>query len=1006
MPSVTSVIQMRRRRRQRQQRNPSGRSGLGCSMLLALILAAAAVIAALGYSRVVYDLPSIETLPALLEPPAGLLLQPTRLVDRSGQTILLELKNPAGKSSVYLRLPGGQAAGPSFSPALITATLAAADPNFWQHSGFSFAGLNSDAATLAQRLASNLLLDGEPASLRRAIRERLLAVQITQRYGREKILEWYLNSADYGRLAYGADAAARVYLGKSAADLNLAEAALLAGAALAPAQNPHDAPQAALANQKRILEAALRHHLADPLDAAQAAQQTVNIRPVERPGQALRIDDLEPAADPLFLAIALQQAQIQLPPNRLLRGGLTIQTTLDDDLQQQIACALAEQLRRLEAGTAHPATGDCRAGLLLPALDPIETPPGGGEQDLSAQALILDPQSGQILALASAGAQSASQVNANEAEAAGPIQRERLGVDFADSGIFPGSATLSARPIGSLGAPWIYLTAFTRGLGPASLIWDIAPAGEAVAGDPGKGPMRLRLALANDYIRPAQQILKQVGAPNVWQTVRQFGLTAPENNHNGNGSTNSAPEPDALFRPMTLLELGQAYSVLANDGLLAGHSLTQAAVDDPPPLVPAALLRIDDNHGQNWLDWMTWQSRPIISADLAYLMNDVLSDEAARWPSLGRPNPLEIGRPAAAKIGRTLDGSDAWTMGYTTERLTGVWLGRPAGSTPGAETDRRLPLAAAGLYHAIMKYATQSLPVQTRPVPDGVQTVKVCDPSGMLPTAYCPKVVDEIFLEANRPLQTDRLYRSAAVNRETGRLATIFTPPDQVVEQSYLQVPAEAAEWAHNSGQKTPPETYDTVFPEQGGSGPVRITSPEMFAVVRGQVEIRGTAAIENLDFYRLQFGQGMNPRAWQQIGEDQPTAPGEEKLSEWDTGGLDGLYALELMAVDRDGGVQRAHVLVSVDNRPPQIEIISPQAQEEISLSERPEVVLLAEVEDNLGEMRVEMYLDGKRLIDTTAAPYAFLWTCTPGEHTLRVVAIDRAGNTTEVSTAFTVTP
>ena len=85
----------------------------------------------------------------------------------------------------------------------------------------------------------------EEASTRRAVRMRLLAWQMTSRYGREKVLEWYLNSASFGRRMTGAESAARVYFGKSSAEFNEAEVALLAGLSTAPALNPHDSPQAA-----------------------------------------------------------------------------------------------------------------------------------------------------------------------------------------------------------------------------------------------------------------------------------------------------------------------------------------------------------------------------------------------------------------------------------------------------------------------------------------------------------------------------------------------------------------------------------------------------------------------------------------------------------------------------------------------------------------------------------------------------------------------------------------
>ncbi len=231
---------------------------------------------------------------------------------------------------------------------VVNATLAASDPHFWQHSGFSLQGLSSgEQSTLAQRLVSDLLLEDEPPSLRRALRERLLAAQLTRRFGREKVLEWYLNSANYGRLAYGVDAAARVYFDKPAAELDLAEAAMLAGVANDPALNPFDAPQSALERQKYVLQDLLRYRLAEPQAAGKRSRKELVFRPVERPGQALRITDLEPKIAPAFAQMALEQLETYIPRSRLERGGLNILTTLDYDLQQQVQCALAEQLNRI-----------------------------------------------------------------------------------------------------------------------------------------------------------------------------------------------------------------------------------------------------------------------------------------------------------------------------------------------------------------------------------------------------------------------------------------------------------------------------------------------------------------------------------------------------------------------------------------------------------------------------------------------------------------------------------
>ena len=274
----------------------------------------------------------------------------------------------------------------------------------------------------------------------------------------------------------------------------------------------------------------------------------------------------------------------------------------------------------------------------------------------------------------------------------------------------------------------------------------------------------------------------------------------------------------------------------------------------------------------------------------------------------------------------------------------------------------------------------------------------------MLPTKDCPKIVDEVFLAGNEPIQTDRLYRTAPVNRKSGRLATIFTPLDLVDQRPYLVVPPEADDWAKQEGFTTPPEVYDSLpssIPIQPG---VHISSPQPFAILRGQTPITGTVSIDDLDFFRLQAGQGLYPQAWFQVGEDQSQTVTDELLGRWDTSKLNGLYALQLIAVQDDQNVVRDTVLVTVDNQPPEIEPGSPFPGEEISADERPSIVLWVEASDNLGMARVEFYLDDRLLATFIQPPYGISWNCAPGEHTLRVLAVDEAGNTSEELVQFTV--
>ncbi|NTU56149.1 MAG: hypothetical protein HGA79_07855, partial [Anaerolineales bacterium] len=145
-----------------------------------------------------------------------------------------------------------------------------------------------------------------------------------------------------------------------------------------------------------------------------------------------------------------------------------------------------------------------------------------------------------------------------------------------------------------------------------------------------------------------------------------------------------------------------------------------------------------------------------------------------------------------------------------------------------------------------------------------------------------------------------------------GLLATIFTPPALVDEKVFMVVPEAARDWAVSKGIAIPPETYDTIqaAPPQPG---VDIASPEMFAEIDGNVSVIGTAAGEDFLFYRLQYGQGLNPGAWVQIGDDSTMPVTDGLLGEWDTSGLNGLYVLQLQVVRTDQSLKTDTVVVTI---------------------------------------------------------------------------------------------
>jgi membrane peptidoglycan carboxypeptidase len=840
MSDTASIVRHRRARRAEGRRTRDVRfrmGGVGLGIVFSLLLAVLILLAALTYADLTRDLPNVGMLPALLNPPDGLLLQPTRVYDRTEEHLLFTFA-PNDVPRRYIPLnPQTPQHLPDF---LATATVAAADPGFWRHGGYLISGWGQPELhpTVAQKLVSELLLYDEPPSFRRALRERILAAQITAKYGRTQILEWYLNSADYGNHAFGADAASRLYFGKSASELTPAEATVLAATGEAPSLNPFDARDVALGRGRDLVQEMESFGLISPQQASQAL--AISPSPL-LPSSDFGTAQAENPA-PAFLNLALDQLDRQFTRDRIERGGLTIITTLDYDLQEQTACATLAYSAQL-AGLPAPST-PCDAARLLPSL-PIDAP----IVEPSASALVLDPQSGQILA------------------AVGETLEGRGETTF-----------LSPHTPGSLLTPFVYLTAFTRGLSPGSLVWDI-PSAVDIQNPDGQfhGPVRVRIALVNDYLVPARNIADQMGTEAVGRTEASFGL---------NGGDAS------------LLDISTAYAALAAQGVRYGQP------------APVAVLRVEALDHTIWLDWSNPQAQPILAPQLAYLIDNVLSDEPARWPSLGHPNPLEIGRPAGVKLGQTDDGRDVWAVGYTPTRLVTVWTG-----THAADSARLSPRLPAALWNTLMQFASVSQPAAGWAMPAGVTVMNVCDPSGLLPTRDCPAIVSEVFLNGNEPVQADNLYRMYSVNRETGYLATVFTPPQLIEDRIFMAVPSKAQAWAKSAGIPVAPTSYDAI--QAAPIDPeVHISSPAMFADVNGQVQIKGSASGGDFDHYRLLVGQGLNPQQWVQVGTDATTPVVDGILATWNTAGLNGLYAVQLQVIRTDQRVDTAVIQVTVTNK------------------------------------------------------------------------------------------
>ena len=836
MPSILPVLRARRERRlEKQKRNENRRRGaiLSGGIILSLLLGLLIILGAFAYADVTRGLPSTDILPRLLNPPDGLLLQPTRIYDRTGTQLLA---NFAPDDSPRRYIPISEQNAQHIPEELVNAVIAAADPQFEKHSGYSLEGLNNFDLhpTIAQKLIDDLVLYNEPSSLTRAIRERLLAAQITAQFGRTQVMEWYLNSVDFGNHAYGIDAAAQLYFGKSADELSLAECVILAAVSETPALNPLDAPQVAIQRGRELLYVMHDLGLISPEEAAQSLAETPAFQTTP---------PAPPEIAPAFLNLLLAQIDSQIPRERIERGGIVILSTLDYDLQKNASCVTEVYAARL-AGLPEP-TEECDAARLLPSL-----PPAVAFADSSASAVILNPRTGQVLAM---------------------VGETIQGVE---------TPLVSTHSSGSSMDAFVYLTGFTRGLSPATLTWDI-PSVESIQNFDGNyhGPVRLRTALVNDYQVPVEILKTQMGIENVTKIAASFGLDI--NDEAG------------------MLDLASAYAVFGAQGVKFGQYVNAE-------FTPVTVLRVESVDHSVMLDWSVPQAQTVVTPAMAYLMTHVLSDEPARWDTWGRQNALEVGRPAGVKPGQTADGKDAWVIGYTPNVSVAVWTGVRG------ESDFVTPRFSAVLWNALVQSASVNQPADGWSMPQGITPITVCDPSGMLPTRECPNLVTEVFLSGSEPTQADTMFREFSVNRETGLLATVFTPPELIDTRVYMLVPEEARAWAQSAGVDIPPTSYDAI--QAPPINPfANITAPQLFAQVNGQVLIMGTASGNDFVYYRVQVGKGLNPQEWIQLGSDNFTPVEGGLLAEWDTTGLSGLYAVQLAVVRNDQVVDTAVIQVTI---------------------------------------------------------------------------------------------
>lgn len=747
-----------------------------------LAIGAAVLIMGLGggWAWLTHDLPPIDRLAD------GLALPSTRIHDRHGR-LLYEIIDPAsavGGRNIVIPLE----AVPVHCQHAVIATE---DANFYAHAGVDAAGVVralwinvqggevvAGGSTITQQVARLLLFDPQQRAertLRRKLREMILALQVQAHYSKDEVLALYLNQVYFGNLAYGIEAAANAYFGVAARHLSLAQCALLAGLLQSPARyDPLTDLPAARARQSVVLGLMTQTGYITADQATLAAAEPLHFAAVQFPIEA-----------PHFVMGVIRQLEREYG-DALYQRGLVVTTTLDLDWQHAAERIMRDQLDAIN----HP-------------------PPGRQPADADNAALVaLDPRTGEIRALVGSP-------------------------DYFDEAIDGAvNAALALRQPGSTLKPFTYAAAFDPALPapwtPATMVLDVAtpfvtrrlesytPANFGLV---EHGPVSVREALASSFNIPAVLAAQYVGVPALVELATNAGITTLAANPNldlavtlGGGE-------------VRLLDLTAAYSIFANGGYRV----------DPQWIVRVAAADAPDDPLYAWqpppLD------RPVIDPRVAYAITDILSDDDARIPGFGRHSALNIGQPAAAKTGTTTDFRDNWVVGYTPDLVVGVWVGnadnRPMIDVTGVS-------GAAPIWNRFMRAALAGSPQTAFAPPPGMVRLDVCAPSGLLPSAACPRTRTELFIDGTQPTIYDTFYQIIATDSATGLQADDSTPPDRRVVQTYLVLPPEAREWAIRNGVPQPPPAPARLIVAgmngaasagAGGIATVRLLDPDPYTV-------------------------------------------------------------------------------------------------------------------------------------------------------------------------------
>ena len=572
---------------------------------------------------------SLRDLPRPEKFTEGIISQSTKIYDRTGQTLLYEIAGAEKRTYVTLD---------KFPDNLKNAVLTAEDRTFYQHQGIDPSSIiraiiydlklgqpAQGGSTISQQLIRNYFLSRNK-TIKRKTQEIILTVLSERQYSKNQIFEWYLNIVPFGSNLYGAEAASQTFFKKPAAELSLAQSAILTAMIKSPSYFwPYGNNTQDLFNRKDyILNEMAKEKIITQEQADTAKNEALSFNK----------EGLNPIKAPHFVMFIKDYLEKTYGANFLQRSGLKVTTTLDINMQEKAEKIISEQMEALKYTKGN-----------------------------NAALVAINPKNGDLLAMVGSKDYFASSTPAGCAPGVNCKFDPQTNV------------ATSARQPGSSFKPIVYAKAFWLGYSPSTILWDTPtefnPNCSATASqtkdplgndcyNPGnydgkfKGLISLREALAQSRNMPAVKTLYLVGVSEALSMAKTLGITTlTDKSRFGLALVLGGGE----VKP---LELTAAYAVFANDGIKNSINF---------------ISKIENANG-NILDTSHKESQRVLPAQVSRQINDVLSDNDARAPMFGYNSSLYLpGYNAAAKTGTTQNNKDAWCVGYTPNLAVGVWVG-------------------------------------------------------------------------------------------------------------------------------------------------------------------------------------------------------------------------------------------------------------------------------------------------------------------------------------------